>query len=237
MNGRVAAVFGVGSGLGAAVARRFAGEGFAVAMMARREESLAEIRQDIEDDGSTALPVSADATDADSVAVAFGRIRSDLGDPEVLVYNAGAFHMGGVLEISPAQFDECFKANCAGAFYAAREVLPAMVEAGRGTILLTGASAALRGKARFSALAVGKFGLRALAQSMAREFGPQGIHVSHVIIDGQINTPSIREMMPDREEHTMLSPESIAQTYWQLHSQDRTAWTLESDLRPSVESF
>jgi NAD(P)-dependent dehydrogenase (short-subunit alcohol dehydrogenase family) len=125
----------------------------------------------------------------------------------------------------------------AGAFYAAREVLPAMVEAGRGTILLTGASAALRGKARFSALAVGKFGLRALAQSIAREFGPQGIHVSHVIIDGQINTPSIREMMPDREEHTMLSPDAIAETYWQLHAQDRTAWTLEADLRPSVESF
>ena len=125
----------------------------------------------------------------------------------------------------------------AGAFYAAREVLPAMVDAGRGTILLTGASAALRGKARFSALAVGKFGLRALAQSMAREFGPQGIHVSHIIIDGQINTPRIQEMSPDREEHTLLSPDAIAETYWQLHSQDRTAWTLELDLRPSVESF
>jgi len=125
----------------------------------------------------------------------------------------------------------------AGAFYAAREVLPAMVEAGHGTILLTGASAAMRGKARFSALAVGKFGLRALAQSMAREFGPQGIHVSHVIVDGQINTPRIREMSPDREEHTLLSPDAIAGTYWQLHSQDPTAWTLELDLRPSVESF
>jgi NAD(P)-dependent dehydrogenase (short-subunit alcohol dehydrogenase family) len=126
----------------------------------------------------------------------------------------------------------------AGAFYAAREVLPAMVEAGRGTILLTGASASLRGKARFSALAIGKFGLRALAQSMAREFGPQGIHVSHVIIDGQINTPGIREMSLDREEHTLLSPDAIAEThYWHLHAQDRTAWTLEADLRPSVESF
>jgi NAD(P)-dependent dehydrogenase (short-subunit alcohol dehydrogenase family) len=237
MNGRVAAVLGVGPGLGAAVARRFAGEGFAVAMIARRKESLAEIRQDIEDDGGTALPVSADATDAGSVAAAFELIRSNLGDPEVLVYNAGAFQMGGILEISPAQFDECFRANCAGAFYAAREALPAMVEVGRGTILLTGASAALRGKARFSALAAGKFGLRALAQSMAREFGPQGIHVSHIIIDGQINTPSIREMSPDREEHTLLSPDSIADTYWQLHTQDRSAWTLEADLRPSVESF
>ena len=237
MNGRVAAVLGVGPGLGAALARRFAGEGFAIAMMARREDSLARIRQDIVNDGGTALPVSTDATDADSVAAAFKRVRDELGDPEVLVYNAGAFQIGGVLEISPAQFDESFRANCAGAFYAAREVLSAMVEAGRGTILLTGASAALRGKARFSALAVGKFGLRALAQSMAREFGPQGIHVSHVIIDGQINTPSIREMMPDREEHTLLSPDSIAETYWQLHTQDRTAWTLEADLRPSVESF
>jgi NAD(P)-dependent dehydrogenase (short-subunit alcohol dehydrogenase family) len=116
MNGRVAAVFGVGPGLGAAVARRFASEGFAVAMMARREDSLAEIRQDIEPDGGTALPVSADATDADSVAAAFERISAELGDPEVLVYNAGAFQMGGVLEVSPAQFDECFRANCAGPF-------------------------------------------------------------------------------------------------------------------------
>ena len=112
-----------------------------------------------------------------------------------------------------------------------------MVEAGRGTVLLTGATASLRGSARFSALAVGKFGLRALAQSMAREFGPQGIHVAHVIIDGQIDTPKVRAMSPEREEHTMLSPEAIAETYWRLHTQDPTAWTLELDLRPSVESF
>ena len=116
MNGRVAAVLRFGPGLGAAVARRFAGEGFAVAMMARRDESLAEIRQDIEGAGGSALPVSADATDADSVAAAFERVRSDLGDPEVLVYNAGSFQIGGVLEVSPAQFDECFMANCVGAF-------------------------------------------------------------------------------------------------------------------------
>jgi NAD(P)-dependent dehydrogenase (short-subunit alcohol dehydrogenase family) len=116
MNGRVAAVLGVGPGLGAALARRFAGEGFAIAMMARREESLARIRQDIVNDGGTALPVSTDATDADSVAAAFKRVRDELGDPEVLVYNAGAFQIGGVLEISPAQFDESFRANCAGPF-------------------------------------------------------------------------------------------------------------------------
>ena len=234
---KVAAVLGVGPGLGAAIARRFAGEGFAVALMARNEESVAALREETEDSGGEALSVTTDATDPDSVAASFERVRDELGDPEVFVYNAGAFQMGGILELSPERFDKCFKANCAGAFYGAQQVLPAMVEEGSGTILLTGASAALRGRARFSALAVGKFGLRALAQSMAREFGPQGIHVSHVIIDGQINTPRMREMAPDREEHTLLSPDAIAETYWQLHSQDRTAWTLELDLRPSVETF
>ena len=237
MNGKTAAILGVGPGLGAAVARRFAREGFAVALMARREGGVAGVREEIEGAGGTALPISADATDPASIAAAFDKVRSNLGDPEVFVYNAGAFQMGGILDLSPEKFDECFKANCAGAFYAAQQVLPAMVEAGRGTVLLTGATAALRGSARFSALAVGKFGLRALAQSMAREFGPQGIHVAHVVIDGQIDTPRVREMSPGREDHTMLSPDAIAETYWQLHSQDRTAWTLELDVRPSVERF
>lgn len=237
MNGRTAAILGVGPGLGAAVARRFAREGFAVALMARREESVAGVRGEIENSGGTALPVSTDATDPTSVARAFAEVRNNLGDPGVFVYNAGAFQMGGILELSPEKFDECFKANCAGAFYAAQQVLPAMAAAGSGTILLTGASAALRGRARFSALAVGKFGLRALAQSMAREFGPQGIHVAHVVVDGQIDTPRVREMSPGRENHTLLSPDAIAETYWQLHSQHPTAWTLELDLRPAVEGF
>ena len=237
MNGKTAAILGVGPGLGSAVARRFAREGFAVALMARREEGVSGVREEIESAGGTALPVATDATDPASVAAAFDRVRTELGDPEVLVYNAGAFQMGGILELTPEKFDECFRANCAGAFYAARHVLPGMVEGGRGTILLTGATAALRGGARFSALAVGKFGLRALGQSMAREFGPEGVHVAHVVVDGQINTPRLREASPDREDHTTLSPDAIAETYWQLHTQDKTAWTLELDLRPSVESF
>ena len=237
MNGKTAAILGVGPGLGSAVARRFAGEGFAVALMARREESVTGVREEIADTGGTALPIPTDATDSASVAAAFDRVRTELGDPEVFVYNAGAFQMGGILDLSPEKFDECWKANCAGAFYAAQQVLPAMAEAGRGTILLTGATAALRGSARFSALAVGKFGLRALAQSMAREFGPRGIHVAHVVIDGQIDTPRLRGMSPGREDHTMLSPDAIAETYWQLHSQDSTAWTLELDVRPAVERF
>jgi len=237
VNGKVAAILGVGPALGAAVARRFAREGFAVGLMARGEEGLAAIREEIEKGGGTALAVSTDATDAASVASAFDRVREELGDPEVFVYNAGAFQMGGILELSPRQFDDCFRANCSGAFYGAQQVLPAMVETGRGTILLTGATASLRGSANFAALATGKFGLRALAQSMAREFGQQGVHVAHIVIDGQINTPSLRETQPNREEHTTLSPDAIAETYWQLHSQDPTAWTLELDLRPSVEKF
>ena len=237
VNGKVAAILGVGTGLGAAVARRFAREGFAVGLMARSEESLATAREEVESSGGTALGVTADATDPTSVASAFDRVREELGAPEIFVYNAGAFQMGGILELSPEQFDDCFRANCSGAFYGSQQVLPAMLERGSGTILLTGATAALRGSARFAALATGKFGLRALAQSMAREFGPQGIHVAHVIIDGQINTPRLREAQPDREESTTLSPESIAETYWQLHAQDPTAWTLELDLRPALEGF
>jgi NAD(P)-dependent dehydrogenase (short-subunit alcohol dehydrogenase family) len=237
VNVKVAAVLGVGPGLGATVARRFAREGFAVGLMARGEESLAAAREEVEALGGTALAVIADATDAASVASSFDRVREELGEPEVFVYNAGAFQMGGILELSPEQFDDCFRANCSGAFYGAQQVLPAMVEREHGTIILTGATAALRGSARFAALATGKFGLRALAQSMAREFGPQGIHVAHVVIDGQINTPRLRETQPDREESTTLSPESIAETYWQLHAQDPTAWTLELDLRPAPESF
>jgi NAD(P)-dependent dehydrogenase (short-subunit alcohol dehydrogenase family) len=237
VDGKVAAVLGVGPGLGSAVARRFAREGFSVALMARREESVSGVRREIEEGGGKALPVSTDATDPASVAAAFGRVRGELGDPGVFVYNAGAFQVGGILDLSPEKFDECFRTNCAGAFYAARHVLPAMVERGGGTVLLTGATAALRGGARFSALAVGKFGLRALAQSMAREFGPQGVHVAHIVIDGQINTPRMREVSGGREDHTMLSPDAIAEAYWHLHAQHPTAWTLELDLRPSVERF
>jgi NAD(P)-dependent dehydrogenase (short-subunit alcohol dehydrogenase family) len=234
---KVAVVLGVGPGLGSAIARRFASEGFALGLMARTLEKLTPIQQEIENSGSQALSISVDATDPTSVADAFEQVRSQLGNPEVFIYNAGAFKMGGILEISPQQFEESWKANCFGAFLGAQQVLPAMVEQGRGTILLTGATAALRGGPRFSCLAVGKFGLRALGQSLAREFGPQGIHVAHIIIDGQIDTARVRSMSSNRETHTLLSPEAIAQTYWQLHQQDATAWTQEIDLRPSVEKF
>ena len=237
MDGKAAVILGAGPGLGAAIARRFAREGFSAGLMARREESLSAVREEIEGAGGTALAVETDATDAGSVAQAFDRVQDELGDPEIFVYNAGAFQMGGILELTPEQFDDCFRVNCSGAFFGAQQVLPGMLEKGHGTIIFTGATASLRGSANFAALATGKFGLRALAQSMAREFGPQGIHVAHVVIDGQINTPQLRESQPEREEHTTLSPDAIAETYWQLHVQDPRAWTLELDLRPAVEKF
>ncbi len=234
---KVAVVLGVGPALGASVARRFAREGFAVALMARRREEVVPVAEAIGKAGGRALALTADATQVDSVGAAFQQVRDQLGPPEVFVYNAGAFEMGGILEVTPEKFEQCWKANCMGAFLGAREVLPAMVERGRGTVLLTGATASLRGSARFSCLAVGKFGLRALAQSMARELGPRGIHVAHVVVDGQIDTPRSRQMQPDRARATLRSPDAIANEYWNLHAQDPTAWTLELDLRPALEKF
>jgi NAD(P)-dependent dehydrogenase (short-subunit alcohol dehydrogenase family) len=234
---KVAVILGVGPGLSAAIAHRFAREGFAVGLMARTENKLTQIQTEIEQAGGAALSIPTDATNPASVASAFAQVQERLGAPEVFSYNAGVFQMGGILEMTPEQFEHSWKVNCFGAFLATQQVLPAMVEQGHGTILLTGATASIKGSARFSGLAVGKFGLRALAQSLAREFGPQGIHVAHVVIDGQINTPRVQAMMSDRQKQTLLAPEAIAETYWQLHRQDATAWTLELDLRPAVEKF
>jgi NAD(P)-dependent dehydrogenase (short-subunit alcohol dehydrogenase family) len=234
---KVCAVVGVGPGLGASIARRFAREGYAVALMARRIEALTDIERPIAAAGNRAKSFAIDATRADSVKAAFAGVRADLGVPDVLVYNAGAFRMGGVLEVPPEEFEASWRANCFGALLTVREVLPSMLERHRGTILLTGATASLRGAARFSCLAVGKFGLRALAQSLARELGPEGVHVAHVVIDGQIDTPRVRSMLPGRAADSFLAPDAIADTYWALHAQDATTWTFELDLRPKSERF
>lgn len=232
-----AAVLGVGPGLGAALARRFARGGLDVVMMARSKASLAPVELEVTSLGRRAHSILVDAGDDVSVAAAFERAKAELGAPEVLVYNAGAFQRGSIVDTTPEEFERCLRVNCTGAFLAAKQVLPDMLERGHGTILLTGATASLRGSANFACLAVGKFGLRALAQSMARELGPRGIHVAHVIIDGQIDTPGLRAMAPERAIETLLSPDAIAETYWQLHVQAPTSWTLELDLRPCTERF
>lgn len=228
-----AVIVGVGPGLGAALARRFARGGMDIALMARKAPSTKEI----EALGRRAVAIEVDAGDAASVAAGFARAKKELGPADVLVYNAGAFQMGAVADITPEDFDRCLRINCTGGFLAARQVIPDMVARGSGTILFTGATASLRGSASFACLAVGKFGLRALAQSLARELGAKGIHVGHVVIDGQIDTPRGRAMRPDRDPSTMLAPDAIAETYWNLHAQDRSCWTLELDVRPNVEKF
>jgi NAD(P)-dependent dehydrogenase (short-subunit alcohol dehydrogenase family) len=230
-------IVGAGPGLGAALADRFAGEGHAVALLARSPRHREPIVRRIRACGGHAQSYDCDAGDPASVAAAFEQVRGSLGDPEVLIYNAGVFTTGGLLELSPETFEGAWRVNCFGGFLAAREVMPAMLKQQRGTVLFTGATASLRGGARFAGLAVGKFGLRALAQSLARELGPKGIHVAHVIIDGQIASPAAPGRDPRRPVDSLLQPKAIAEAYWQIHAQQRSAWTLEQDLRPYAERF
>jgi NAD(P)-dependent dehydrogenase (short-subunit alcohol dehydrogenase family) len=232
-----AVIVGAGPGLGLALARRFAREGFALSLVARQESTLAGLSQALSALGPRLNTYAADAANPEAVDAVCAATLRDLGEPSVLIYNAGSYQPGGLADVSPEQFEAAWKIGCLGAFLFARRLVPAMADAGRGTVLLTGATAAWRGGKGFATLAVPKFGLRALAQSMAREYGPQGVHVAHVVIDGQIDTPRLRERDPARPSHTLLAPDAIAETYWQLHCQDASAWTLEMDLRPAVERF
>lgn len=232
---QVAVVVGVGPGLGFALARRFARAGMKVAMAARAKDHLERLleREPLAD--ARAYPC--DTTDQTAVKQLFALVDQDLGDPDLVVYNAGAFEPGSVLEIAPADFERCWRVGCYGGFLVGQQAARRMVERGRGTIVFTGATAALRGAARFANLAVPKFGLRALAQSMARELGPKGVHVGHVIIDGQILSERYEHLEAERGPDSLLKPDAIAETYYQLHLQQRSAWTFELDLRPWVEKF
>lgn len=227
------AILGTGPGLGAALAARFATGGCSLALLSRKAESRDPVLQRLVDAGHAAQGYDCDAGVSTSVAEAFRRIRNTQGHPDILIYNAGIFVHGGIMQLDPTRFEAAWRTNCHGAFLATREVLPAMCERGRGTLLYTGATAALRGGANFAGFAVGKFGLRALSQSVAREFGPQGIHAAHIVIDGQIGNPADQ----DPSANSSLDPEAIAESYWQLHCQPRRAWTQELDLRPNSEKF
>lgn len=232
MSAKVALVVGAGPGLGAAVARRFAAAGMAVAVARRSKEKLAALAEEI---GGRAY--GCDATDPQAVESLFEDVGRDLGTPAVVVFNAGAFRPGSILEIAPEDFERCWRIGCLGGFLVGQAAARGMVDAGGGTIIFTGATAALRGSAKFANLAVPKFGLRALAQSMARELGPRGIHVAHVVIDGQIAADRDGYRADERGEDAVLAPAAIAEAYYNLHAQARSAWTLEMDLRPWVESF
>ena len=232
MADKVAVVVGAGPGLGAALARRFADGGYSVAVARRRTDDITALAEEI---GGKAY--ACDAADHSSVTALFDGVTADLGTPTLVSYNAGAYSPGSVLEITAEEFERCWRIGCLGGFNVGQAAARGMVDAGGGTLLFTGATAALRGGKGFANLAVGKFGLRALAQSMARELGPRGVHVAHLIIDGQIASDRPGYSEAERGEDSVLKPEAIAEAAWFLHSQQRSAWTQELDLRPYVETW
>jgi NADP-dependent 3-hydroxy acid dehydrogenase YdfG len=230
---KVAVVVGAGPGLGMALARRFAEGGFAVAVAARDKTKLNKLGA-----GNAALhPYACDAGDSAAVAEFFESVTRGLGDPSLVAYNASGMVRGSVLDLDPTAIEQAWRVACLGGFHVGQQAARRMVAAGRGTILFTGATASLRGGANFAGFAIGKFGLRALAQSMARDLGPRGIHVAHVIVDGHISSERHRDYQAAHGADSALDPAAIAEAYWQLHLQPRSAWTHELDLRPWVEKF
>lgn len=232
-----ALIAGAGPGLGAALAHRFAAGGLNVAVAARRHEGVAGIAEAIAQNGGTAQAYSCDVTREAEVRDCFERADRDLGPLRAAIFNAGTFKPGSLLGIETSDFEACWQTGCLGGFLVGREAARRLLERESGSILFTGATAAWRGGNGFANLAVPKFGLRALAQSMARELGPHGIHVAHVVIDGRIEPPEHAPAGDDEPPDSQLPPAAIAETYWQLHCQPRGAWTHELDLRPWCEPF
>lgn len=235
----VAVVVGAGPGLGAAIARRLVTVGMRVAVARRDAAALTALLTSL---GPNAKGYACDATDERAVSDLFVSVARDLGPPRLVVFNAGGFVRKGILDTTVDDFERCWRVGCLGGFLVGREAMRTMLAAPddtrhRGTLIFTGATASLRGGALFHNLAVPKFGLRALAQSMAREFQPKGVHVAHVIIDGQIESDRPGRSVAERGADAVLSPDAIAETYYQLHLQPPSAWTHELDLRPYVEKF
>jgi NAD(P)-dependent dehydrogenase (short-subunit alcohol dehydrogenase family) len=224
----VAVVVGVGEGLGYALGKRFAAAGFKVALAARNAERIERLAEAIVEGGGQALALPTDARDERAVIGLFERLESEHGPVEVAAFNAAAMFRAPIAEMPADLFEEVWRAGCYAGFLVGREAARRMTPRGRGTILFTGATASLRGGAQFAAFAAAKNGLRAVAQSMARELGPKGVHVAHVVIDGRIDA---------RSEDSGLAPDAIAETYYRIHAQPRSAWTFEADLRPWGEKF
>ena len=235
-----AIIVGAGPGLGAALARRFARADMNVAMAVRNVARIETLASEFSGIVHRTIAVACDATHESDVKALFERVDAELGPPGLVVYNAGAFVRKSVLDTTAEEFERCWRAGCLGGFLVGREAARAMLARNaehKGTIIFTGATASLRGGALFHNLAVGKFGLRALAQSMARELQPQGIHIAHVVIDGQIKGERSGHRTAERGDDAVLDPAAIAETYYQLHLQPRSAWTLELELRPYAEKF
>jgi len=234
-------VVGAGDATGGAIARRFAREGYVACVSRRKKESLADLVARIEAEGGEARAFGSDARDEEQAVALVDTIEQEVGPLEVLVFNIGANVNFPIRDTTARVYRKVWEMAAFAGFLAGREAARVMVPRGRGTIIFTGATASLRGGRGFSAFAGAKFALRALAQSMARELGPEGIHVAHSIIDGAIDTAFIRDNFPQRyalkEQDGILDPEHIADAYWTLHQQPRDTWTHELDLRPWMETF
>lgn len=241
MSKKVALVIGAGDATGGAIARRFAREGFATVIVRRDAENLKDLTEQIVAEGGEAHPFGVDARKEDQIEALFAKVEAEIGPLEVVVFNIGANVNFPIVETTARVYTKVWEMAAFAGFLTGREAAKYMLPRGRGTILFTGATASLRGGKGFSAFAGAKFALRALAQSMARELAPQGIHVAHPIIDGAIDTAWIAENFPQRyalkDQDGILNPDHIADLYWMLHSQPRDAWTHELDLRPWMETF
>ena len=233
MADRICVVTGVGPGTGAALSRRFAAGGYRVAMLARSEDRLRSLAREI--DGAAAYVC--DVADAQSVAAAAARIKDELGAPSVLIHNAVAGSFGSVLDIDPADLERNFRVNTMSLLHLARAVAPDMIAAGRGAIVVTGNTSALRGKPSFAGFAPTKAAQRILAQSMARTLGPRGVHVAYVVIDAVIDVPWTRAMYADRGDDFFAKPAAIAETVWHVAHQDRSAWSFDVEVRPFAENW
>ena len=232
----VAAVVGVGAGLGAALARRFAA-GYKVALIARSAEIIQKVSDEIRATGGVAVPIQSDATIEEQIAVTHEQIRRELGPIEILIYNGGRRPMGRLLETTPEVFEQTWRLHTFGAFLWARQVVPEMLSRGSGAILITGATAGVRPWPTSAAFAPAKFAVRGLAQVLARDLHPQGIHVAYINVDGGIDMPLLRKLRPDVRDEDLLKPSAIADAFWYLAHQDPSAWTHELDVRPFKEQF
>ncbi len=238
---KVAMVIGAGDATGGAIARKFASEGMVPVCTRRSADAVQPLVDSIREAGGAAHGFGSDARDEDQVADLFKTVERDIGPIEVVVFNIGANVMFPITETTSRVYRKVWEMAAFSGFLTGREAARVMVPRGRGAILFTGATASVRGASGFSAFAGAKFALRALAQSMARELGPKNIHVAHIVIDGAIDTEWIRENFPDRhalrDQDGILDPDRIAEAYWMLHEQHRSAWTHELDLRPWMETF
>jgi NAD(P)-dependent dehydrogenase (short-subunit alcohol dehydrogenase family) len=233
MHKRVCVVVGVGPGNGASIARRFGANGYAVALLARSTTFAEALGRTLDD----AKAYACDVTSENDVVATFKRVSDDLGDPEVLVYNAGSGVWGDVESITPADFESAWRVNALGALLTARQVIPAMKRRGRGAIILIGATASRRGVPRTAAFAPAKAAQRSLAESMARHLWPAGIHVAIVIVDGVVDLERIRKMMPDKPDSFFVKPDDVAATVHWLSQQPPSAWSFEVEARPFGESW